>query len=251
MIRKGNILWTSSQFVSDYTGVAADTYVWQKKGTDILVLYVDEQRNKLGREIISGIMGELYSTSERIFDGYTLKKVVGETKGIFTSENKKITYIYRKNSELNTDTNTNTKPNTNKTQVVYRVYNPNTGEHFYPTSTYERDANISAGWKNEGILENAPTSGTAVYRVYNPNAKGGYHYYTTSQYEAKSLVSKGWEWDNDAKPVFYSGRSKAVYVAYNPNADTGAHNYTMNSFEQNSLLSVGWKYGKTAWFAVK
>lgn len=141
--------------------------------------------------------------------------------------------------------------NPDKTQVVYRLYNPNTGEHFYPTSTYERDQDIKAGWRNEGTLETAPTSGTAIYRVYNPNAKGGDHYYTTSQYEAKSLVSKGWKWDNNGKPVFYSGGSKAVYVAYNPNAETGAHNYTMSSFEQNSLLNSGWKYGETAWFAVK
>lgn len=142
-------------------------------------------------------------------------------------------------------------PDPDKIQVVYRLYNPNTGEHFYPTSAYERDQDIKAGWRNEGTLETAPTSGTAIYRVYNPNAKGGDHYYTTSQYEAKSLVSKGWRWDNNAKPVFYSGGSKAVYVAYNPNAETGAHNYTMSSFEQNSLLSIGWKYGETAWFAVK
>ncbi|WP_058209252.1 adhesive domain-containing protein, partial [Lactococcus lactis] len=142
-------------------------------------------------------------------------------------------------------------PDPDKTQVVYRVYNPNTGEHFYPTSAYERDQVVNAGWRNEGILETAPTSGRAIYRVYNPNAKGGDHYYTTSQYEAKSLVSKGWKWDNNAKPVFYSGGSKPVYVAYNPNAETGAHNYTMSAYEQNSLLSMGWKYGETAWFAVK
>jgi hypothetical protein len=145
-----------------------------------------------------------------------------------------------------------TKPTTpSKTQVVYRLYNPNTGEHFYPTTAYERNQDIKAGWRNEGTLETAPTSGTAVYRVYNPNAKGGDHYYTTSKYEASSLISKGWKWDNNAKPVFYSGGNKPVYVAYNPNAVTGAHNYTMNSYEQNSLLSVGWKYGSTAWFAVK
>ncbi|KEY62747.1 adhesive domain-containing protein [Lactococcus cremoris] len=148
-------------------------------------------------------------------------------------------------------TNPTNPTNPGKTQVVYRLYNPNTGEHFYPTSTYERDEDIKAGWRNEGILETAPTSGTAVYRVYNPNAKGGDHYYTTSQYEATSLVSKGWKWDNNAKPVFYSGGSKAVYVAYNPNAATGAHNYTMSSYEQNSLLNAGWKFGETAWFAVK
>lgn len=136
-------------------------------------------------------------------------------------------------------------------RVVYRVYNPNTGEHFYPTSAFERDANLKAGWRNEGKLEYAPTSGTAIYRVYNPNVIGGDHYYTSSNYEAQSLVKKGWKWDNKGKPVFYSGGNKPVYVAYNPNAVTGAHNYTMNSFEENSLLKGGWKYGAVAWYALK
>lgn len=137
-----------------------------------------------------------------------------------------------------------------KTQIVYRLYNPNTGEHFYPTSTYERDMDLKAGWRNEGTLETAPTSGKAIYRVYNPNAKGGDHYYTMSKYEASQLVSQGWKWDNNGKPVFYSGGTKPVYVAYNPNAQTGAHNYTMNKYEQNSLLKVGWKYGATAWYGL-
>ncbi|WP_313309847.1 adhesive domain-containing protein [Lactococcus taiwanensis] len=137
-----------------------------------------------------------------------------------------------------------------KTQVVYRLYNPNTGEHFYPTSIYERDMDLKAGWRNEGTLETAPTSGKAIYRVYNPNAKGGDHYYTMSKYEASQLVSQGWKWDNNGKPVFYSGGTKPVYVAYNPNAQTGAHNYTMNKYEQKSLLKVGWKYGATAWYGL-
>lgn len=136
-------------------------------------------------------------------------------------------------------------------KVVYRVYNPNTGEHFYPTSTYERDANVKAGWRNEGILEYSPTSGTPIYRIYNPNAKGGDHYYTSSKYEAQTRVKEGWKWDYNGKPVFYSGGTKPVYVAYNPNAVTGAHNYTMNAYEQYSLLKIGWKYGSTAWYALK
>ena len=29
---------------------------------------------------------------------------------------------------------------------VYRLYNHNTGEHFYTTSGTEKNANVSAGW---------------------------------------------------------------------------------------------------------
>lgn len=130
---------------------------------------------------------------------------------------------------------------------VYRLYNHNTGEHFYTENTYERDSLKRVGWNDEGLGWQAATSGTAVYRVYNPNASGGDHYYTMSKYEAQSLVNKGWRWDNSGKAAFYSGGSVNLYVAYNPNAYSGSHNYTINSYEQNSLLGKGWKYGKVAW----
>lgn len=78
---------------------------------------------------------------------------------------------------------------------VYRLYNHNTGEHFYTTSGTEKNANVSAGWTYEGVGWIAPTtSSSPVYRVYNPNAMGGDHYYTKSKYEAQSLVNKGWKY---------------------------------------------------------
>ncbi|MFC4651864.1 glycoside hydrolase family 70 protein [Lactococcus nasutitermitis] len=132
---------------------------------------------------------------------------------------------------------------------VYRLYNKNTGEHFYTESLIEKNSLVKVGWNYEGIGWEAPkTSSTPIYRVYNPNAKGGDHYYTKSKAEATSLVKLGWKWDNGGKAVFYSGGKKAVYVAYNPNAQSGAHNYTENLTEQNNLLKVGWKYGATAWY---
>jgi hypothetical protein len=130
---------------------------------------------------------------------------------------------------------------------VYRLYNHNTGEHFYTESAYEKDSLKRAGWNDEGLGWQAATSGTPVYRVYNPNVGGGDHYYTMSKYEAQSLVNVGWRWDNNGKAAFYSGGSVNLYVAYNPNANSGSHNYTTNTYEQNSLLGKGWKYGKVAW----
>jgi len=130
---------------------------------------------------------------------------------------------------------------------VYRLYNPNTGEHFYTENAYEKNSLSNSGWKYEGIGWQSATSGTPVYRVYNPNAKGGDHYYTMSRYEAQSLISQGWRWDNGGKPSFYSAGNTNLYVAYNPNAQSGSHNYTTNSYEQNSLLKGGWKYGSVAW----
>ena len=138
-----------------------------------------------------------------------------------------------------------------QTTSIYRLYNKNTGEHFYTKSRTEQLNAIVAGWDDEGTGWVAPlSSNSLVYRVYNPNANGGDHYYTKSKYEAQSLVNRGWKWDYNGQPVFYSGGNSSVYVAYNPNAQSGSHNYTMNSFEQNSLLNNGWKYGATAWNAV-
>ncbi|EQC84757.1 hypothetical protein LLT7_00810 [Lactococcus cremoris subsp. cremoris TIFN7] len=134
--------------------------------------------------------------------------------------------------------------------MVYRLYNHNTGEHFYTTSATERAVDISAGWTDEGLGWVAPDKGITVYRLYNPNAAGGDHYYTKSKYEAQSLVNKGWKWDNQGKAVFYSGGNLPIYVAYNPNAQSGAHNYTGNLFEENNLINIGWKYKAVAWNAV-
>ncbi|MGV8956164.1 DUF6287 domain-containing protein [Lactococcus lactis] len=105
------------------------------------------------------------------------------------------------------------------------------------------------GWSYEGIGWQTPNTEQVapVYRLYNPNAKGGDHYYTQSVYEGTELEKKGWKWDNKGVPVFFSGGNINMYVAYNPNAQSGSHNYTTSLFEQNNLLNLGWTYGKVAW----
>lgn len=130
---------------------------------------------------------------------------------------------------------------------VYRLYNPNTGEHFYTVNEVEYEKLQKIGWNDEGIGWYGASSGEAVYRLYNPNAIGGDHYYTKSRGEAEVLVGLGWHIDNEWQPAFYSSGSTNLYVEYNPNAESGAHNYTTNDAEHNSLLSIGWKYGAVAW----
>lgn len=56
-------------------------------------------------------------------------------------------------------------------QIVYRLYNKNTGEHFYTMSVFEKDSLVKGGSNNEEIGWSTPNKGKAVYRVYNPNAK--------------------------------------------------------------------------------
>jgi cell wall-associated NlpC family hydrolase len=128
---------------------------------------------------------------------------------------------------------------------MFRLYNPNSGEHFYTANAYERDQTVKAGWSDEGTGWVAPDSGEPVYRLYNPNA--GDHFYTLSSFEKDSLVNTGWNYEGIS---WFSGGSVPLYRAYNPNAQAGSHNYTTDSGEQGNLLSVGWNDEGVAWYGV-
>lgn len=68
---------------------------------------------------------------------------------------------------------------------MYRLYNTNSGEHFYTKTLSERDHLRSVGWRYEGIGWQAPADGKPVYRLYNPNA--GDHHYTLNAGERDHL----------------------------------------------------------------
>ena len=136
----------------------------------------------------------------------------------------------------------------NGTQPMHRLYNPNSGEHFYTASNPERDMLVRLGWRSEGEGWVAPVkSTTPVYRLYNPNA--GDHHYTMSRGEHDALVKVGWR---DEGIGWYSSDSKAVplYRQYNPNAKAGAHNYTTSKAESDYLVRVGWNYEGIGWYGV-
>ena len=132
--------------------------------------------------------------------------------------------------------------------TLYRLYNPNSGEHFYTSSAFERSHLIGAGWRSEGIGWTAPESSSSpVYRLYNPNA--GDHHYTMSAYERDSLVKVGWRYEGIG---WYSDDAKAVplYRLYNPNARAGAHHYTASAYERDSLVRAGWRDEGIGWYGV-
>lgn len=64
--------------------------------------------------------------------------------------------------------------------ALYRLYNPNSGEHFYTKTTAERDHLRKVGWRYEGIGWQSPTNGSAVYRLYNKNS--GEHFYSATRF---------------------------------------------------------------------
>lgn len=133
------------------------------------------------------------------------------------------------------------------TVEMYRLYNPNTSEHFYTVSLAERDQLIVVGWHYEGIGWVAPEQGDDVYRLYNPNAKGGDHHYTLSAGERDFLVKAGWIYEGVA---WKSSGPVGLHRLYNPNASSGSHHYTSSAEEAKHLASIGWKYEGIAWQAV-
>ncbi len=132
--------------------------------------------------------------------------------------------------------------------AMYRLYNPNSGEHFYTSNTGERDNLVKLGWNYEGIGWYAPSkSSTPVYRLYNKN--GGEHHYTASVTERDRLVKLGWNyegigWNSD------DAQGVPIYRQYNPNAFANNHNYTASKTENDRLVSYGWRYEGVGWYGV-
>lgn len=135
--------------------------------------------------------------------------------------------------------------------TLFRLYNPNSGEHFYTQDVIEQRGLINAGWNDEGSAWVCPeTSDVPIYRLYNPNA--GDHHYTSDAAERDTLVSVGW---NDEGISFYAEKPEAegsvpVYRLYNPNAVSGAHHYTPDAAERDTLIAAGWKDEGTAWYSL-
>ncbi|KFI47936.1 L,D-transpeptidase family protein [Bifidobacterium biavatii] len=132
---------------------------------------------------------------------------------------------------------------------MQRLYNPNTGEHFYTANTVERDKLTAAGWSWEGIGWRAPVrSSTPVYRLYN--AHSGDHQYTVNGNERDMLVRAGWRYEGIGWYSSDKNRAYPLYRQYNPRATTGSHNFTLNGNERDMLVRAGWRDEGVAWYGV-
>lgn len=133
--------------------------------------------------------------------------------------------------------------------TVFRLYNPNSGEHFYTINSAERSMLVNLGWVNEkNAAWNEPlTENVPVYRAYNPVA--GEHHYTCNWAEIANLVSAGWIYEGIS---FYSSGSEGipVYREYNPNQFSCNHNYTTSKYEHDYLISLGWIDEGISWYAL-
>ena len=138
--------------------------------------------------------------------------------------------------------------------TVYRLYNKNSGEHFYTLSVGERDSVVKAGWTDEGVAYDASVKASdsdavPVYRVFNPNAPAdnSSHHYTCNAAEAQNLVSLGWRFEGVGFYVFPADRKNGMTVYREYNKNDGGHNYTTNKEEHDFLMKAGWADENTAW----
>lgn len=173
------------------------------------------------------------------------------------------TYVYNTNDGTKDGSNAgfNMTVNVVPADILNRLYNPNSGEHFYTKDLEEKDVLVDLGWHDEGIGWTSPVDSTVpVFRLYNPNA--GDHHYTKSSKERDVLVSVGWKYEgigwysfegtSEVNPTGVTPDPIPVYREYNPNAKAaGAHNYTTNEAENDFLVSVGWLEEGIAWNAMK
>ena len=92
----------SNAFMSNYDGSFPGTYVWEKtkvKAADVTAKYLDESGKTISDNVIlSGNIGDPYSTEQKAIPGYTFKEVQGSASGQFTDKEQTITYVYTKNS---------------------------------------------------------------------------------------------------------------------------------------------------------
>ncbi|KFI47912.1 InlB B-repeat-containing protein [Bifidobacterium biavatii] len=148
--------------------------------------------------------------------------------------------------------------------TLFRVYNPNNGDHYFTDNYAEQSALVRIGWKAEGapykvvskrertVVINPGTPkadtdtvnanfGTPVWSAYNPNT--GEHL-LVFEAEANALVNAGWV-KEAIKFYTVKGGTEKVLRVYNPNTNGPAHLYTKAS-EARGLAKLGWKIDNNA-----
>lgn len=127
---------------------------------------------------------------------------------------------------------------------VYRLYNPNSGDHMLTASLNEANSLASAGWTYEGApIRSAASGGRTVYRLYSPS--GGTHMWTVSSLEAVELACSGWAVEGRAWTAPSEGTE--VHRLYNKN--NGQHMWTTDTNERDTLARAGWTYEGVAFMS--
>lgn len=132
---------------------------------------------------------------------------------------------------------------------VYRVYNPNNGEHYYTLERKMAQHLVDIGWTYEGIVFYTTRNGatgkpvTVLYSKSNED-----HIYTMDQHEIKTAEKNQWKNQGTA---FLSYGNVPVYCLYNPYSKTGQHFYTADPKEVMNCILAKWDFEGVRFFALK
>ena len=118
------------------------------------------------------------------------------------------------------------------TNGVYRLYNPNSGQHLFTADHSEAESLANSGWSFEGVPFRSG-SGEPVWRLYNKFS--GAHMLTADGTEGMDMAVAGWQVESEA---FAQGSSRDCYRLYNKN--NGDHVFTVDETERESLRKAGW-----------
>jgi hypothetical protein len=133
---------------------------------------------------------------------------------------------------------------------VYRLFNPNSGEHLYTKEMNEKNTLIGRSWgKDEGVKWYSPekkiNGADPVYRVFNP--RSGEHVFTKDKNEATTLINRE-KWKDEGICWYSEGNTK-VYRVFNPKS--GEHIYTADENERNVLVNtLKWTDEGVCWYGL-
>ncbi|WP_426946846.1 MucBP domain-containing protein [Lactiplantibacillus plantarum] len=81
-------------------------YIYERTaGQSVTVKYQDQDGKSIHPDVVlSGYLGDSYSTKQLVIDGYTFKAVQGDVSGTFGTTTKTVTYVYTENTPTIPDT---------------------------------------------------------------------------------------------------------------------------------------------------
>lgn len=120
---------------------------------------------------------------------------------------------------------------------IFRLYQPQSGQHLFTFSINERDALVKLGWQLEGTAWQFVNEGSAIVRLYNPFS--GEHFYTVNSAEVAHLVSLGWRNEGNIGGSVDKTVGKPVYRFYYQTTNGNyTHFFTTNQLEADILKKL-------------
>ena len=122
--------------------------------------------------------------------------------------------------------------------VLYRIFNPATGEHIYTYDEAEKDNAIqNLGWTLDGTVSGTSEGTIPVHRLENL-VNPGVHIYSTDENEIATLVNAGVaKYEGIQFMTVTQGEGTEDY--YRLSSPSFPHHYTADQNEINSLIASG------------